>query len=101
MKQIPFSYVNTRKLALQNNSEVHKMSYRTVSDNLNKKNLSLFIESSSKDMDHHCKLSFDLYYRLVKDSNLNKSTSLGFCDFFSVSTTTRMISLPAQTEPQI
>ena len=78
MKPIPFSYVNTRKLALQNNSEVHKMSYRTVSDNLNKKNLSLFIESSSKDMDHHCKLSFDLYYRLVKDSNLTEQDKRKF-----------------------
>ena len=78
MKPIPFSYVNTRKLALQNNSEIHKTSYRTVSENLNKRNLSLFIESSSKDMDHHCKLSFDLYDRLVKNSDLTDQEKRSF-----------------------
>ena len=35
MRPISFSYVNTRKLSLQNKSDIQKMSYRTVSENLN------------------------------------------------------------------
>lgn len=72
MKPIPFSYVSTRKLSLQNKPNIQKISYRTVSDNLNAKNLSLFIESSSTDIDTHCKLSIDLYDRLLKESTVSE-----------------------------
>lgn len=68
---ISFSYVNTRKLALQSESKIEKISYRTVSKNLSANNLSLFIESSCNDIDSHCKQSFLLYDRLLKESDVS------------------------------
>lgn len=71
MRPISFSYVNTRKLSLQNKSDIQKMSYRTVSDNLNQNNVLLFVESSREDMDTHYLLSLGLYNRLLSEQNVS------------------------------
>ena len=71
MKPIPFSYVNTRKLSIQNNVGNQKISYRTVSDNLNVKNLLLFVESSYNDELYLQSLS--LYNRLLSEQNVSAS----------------------------
>ena len=71
MRPISFSYVNTRKLSLQNKSDIQKMSYRTVSDNLNQNNVLLFAESSREDMDTHYLLSLGLYNRLLSEQNVS------------------------------
>ena len=71
MKPIPFSYVNTRKLSVQNNVGNQKISYRTVSDNLNVKNLLLFAESSYND-DLYLQ-SLSLYNRLLSEQNVSVS----------------------------
>lgn len=71
MRPIPFSYVNTRKLSLQNNTTNHKISYRTVSNNLNVNNLLLFTESTDKDMDTHYLQSLALYNRLLSEQNVS------------------------------
>ena len=71
MRPIPFSYVNTRKLALQGSPEVSKISYRTVHNNPNVSNLMLFIESSSSDMTTHFKESISLYNRVLETCELN------------------------------
>ena len=71
MRPISFSYVNTRKLSLQNKSDIQKMSYRTVSDNLNFGNLLLFVESSREDMDSHYLTSLELYNRFLTEQNVS------------------------------
>ena len=71
MKPIGFSDVTTRKLALQSNCKREKISFRTVSNNLNAKNLLLFTESTYNDIDSHCKRSFLLYDRLLKESTVS------------------------------
>lgn len=71
MKPISFSEVSTRKFALQSNCKREKISFRTVSNNLNAKNLLLFTESSYNDMDRHCKQAFLLYDRLLKESTVS------------------------------
>lgn len=75
MKPIPFSYVSSRKLSTQNNVKAHKISYRTVSENLSVNNLLLFAESTDEDMDTHYLQSLALYNRLLSEqdiSNMNK-----------------------------
>ena len=71
MRPISFSYVNTRKLSLQNKSDIQKMSYRTASDNLNQNNVLLFVESSREDMDSHYLQSLGLYNRLLSEQNVS------------------------------
>lgn len=68
MVPIEFSYVNSRKRALQGNIKREKISLRTVSKNLNYNNLLLFTESVDNDMDYHCKQSFLLYDRLLSEN---------------------------------
>lgn len=71
MKPIPFSYVNTRKLSMKNNVGNQKISYRTVSGNLNTKNLLLFVESSYNDEQYLQSLA--LYNRLLSEQNVSAS----------------------------
>ena len=74
MKPIPFSYVNNRKLSSQSSVNAHKISFRTVSNNLNVNNLLLFTESSDEDMDNHFMQSLGLYEKLSEQniSNMDK-----------------------------
>lgn len=71
MRHIPFSYVNTRKLGLQCSKITPKISYQTVSNNLNVPNLLSFIESANDDSSF--KSSIDLYNRLLETSEVSKS----------------------------
>ena len=77
MSLISFSTVNTRKRALQNsNSRYEKISFRTVNQNLNEKNLLLFVESGSHNEDTHCKQSFSFYNTLLKESKISESMKI-------------------------
>lgn len=71
MKPISFSDVNTRKLNLQSECKREKISFRTVSNNLNVKNLLLFTESAYDNINAHCKRSFLLYDRLLNESGIS------------------------------
>ena len=71
MKPIPFSYVTTRKLSLQNNSRTSKIPYKTVYSNPNVNNLLLFIESGNVDMSNHFKDSINLYNRLLETTDVS------------------------------
>lgn len=75
MNRISFSLVNSRKLALQNNTPGYqKISYRTVSENLNPDNLVMFIESGCDNNDNHIKRSLLLYNALLDKSELSQQT---------------------------
>lgn len=66
MKPIPFSCVNNRKLSLQSNFGDQKISFRTVSKNLNSKNLLTFVESGCTDnADAHYNQCISLYDKLL------------------------------------
>ena len=71
MMPLPFSQVNTRKLSLQSNSTYQKISFRTVSDNLNASNLLLFFESNHEDYDHHYRMCLSLYDRYIHESEVS------------------------------
>lgn len=71
MAQIPFCLVNNRKRHLQTTNKNQKISFKTVSKNLNCKNLLLFIESGDNDMDYHIRTSFSLYKRLLTESEIS------------------------------
>lgn len=74
MKPVTFYSVSKRKLDLQSKVKNEKISYRTVSNNLSVNNLKSFIESSSLDMNDHCRDSFLLYNRLLHEKDLSSTS---------------------------
>lgn len=74
MKPISFSNVNKRKLYLQSNFGEQKISYSTVSNNLNVKNLISFIESGCNgNYNTHFRQSIRLYDKLLSGQKVSNS----------------------------
>ena len=72
MKPVLFSMVSNRKLALQKESSISKISYKSAYYNPSVNNLLLFMESSEKDCDKHFKDSVSLYNKLLQDKEISE-----------------------------
>lgn len=72
MKPILFSTVSNRKLALQCETNIQKISYKTAYHHPSVNNLLLFMESSEKNADNHFKESIILYNRLLECKTISE-----------------------------
>lgn len=74
MKPMLFSTVSSRKLALQSESNVSKISYKSAYYQPSVNSLFLFMESSGKDADKHFKDCITLYNRLLETTDVSEQS---------------------------